>query len=110
MDASPLYREPFHQLEVTQRRDWKGTVSYCRRTEQPVKYYIIDFGLSRKFEPDGINPLANIIIGADNSVPEHQCFRKYRTANPFATDIYTAGSLFNEFFALMGCYAVPSWA
>ena len=81
------------------RRDWKGKAVYHQRTKHPVRYYIIDYGLSRKFAPEEDSPLANIIVGADKSVPEHQGFRGYQPSNPFSTDIYTAGNLVIEFFA-----------
>ncbi|VDC04962.1 unnamed protein product [Peniophora sp. CBMAI 1063] len=99
MDATPLYSAPFHPLDPSRRRDWSGKTEHCTRTERPVRYYIIDYGISRQFEGNEANPLVPTIIGADKSVPEHQGMRGFQPCNPFATDIYTAGNTVNEFFA-----------
>ncbi|VDC04965.1 unnamed protein product [Peniophora sp. CBMAI 1063] len=98
MDAGPLYPKPFHPSEPTRRRDWKGKARHYTRTERPVKYYIIDFGLSHKFEPDNTAPRIVPIIPGDKSVPEHQGMQEFEPSDPFATDIYTAGNLVNEWF------------
>ncbi|VDC04963.1 unnamed protein product [Peniophora sp. CBMAI 1063] len=98
MDSGPLYPVPFHPRKVTRRRDWKGKVRPYTRTERPVKYYIIDYGLSHRFKPDEPAPLIVPIIPGDKSVPEHQGMKEFEASDPFATDIYTAGNLVNEWF------------
>jgi hypothetical protein len=34
------------------KRGWSGRVLHFTRTQRPVKYYIIDFGLSRRYAAD----------------------------------------------------------
>ncbi|KZV77314.1 hypothetical protein PENSPDRAFT_621715 [Peniophora sp. CONT] len=97
MDAGPMYPAPFHPCDPTRRRDWKGKARHYTRTEKPVKYYIIDYGLSHKLEHDQ-SPFVLPIVGADKSVPEHQGEREAEPSDPFATDIYTAGNLVNVWF------------
>lgn len=97
MDAGPMYSHPFHPCDHTRRRDWKGKARPYTRTERPVRYYIIDYGLSHRLRPDE-QPLILPIVGADKSVPEHQGMREAELSDPFATDIYTAGSLVNAWF------------
>ncbi|KAJ7450715.1 kinase-like domain-containing protein, partial [Mycena galericulata] len=62
------------------------------RTECWPRYYIIDFGLSRQYDPaDGL-PFEDVIRGGDKSPPEH----KFVACNPFPTDIYFLGNLLKE--------------
>ncbi|TFK74314.1 hypothetical protein BDN72DRAFT_813212 [Pluteus cervinus] len=65
------------------------------RTQRPPRYYFIDFGLSRCFDPSDTNPLAEPIFGGDRTVPE---FKTNKGAfNPFQTDIYYIGNTIREF-------------
>ncbi|KAJ6611269.1 hypothetical protein B0H10DRAFT_1918894, partial [Mycena sp. CBHHK59/15] len=73
MDGTPLYPIPYHPVEQNMKRDFSGRVSHLTRTQRPVKYYITDFGLSRRYPPGVHAPLESIIVGGDKSVPE---FRK----------------------------------
>ncbi|TFY60098.1 hypothetical protein EVJ58_g5363 [Rhodofomes roseus] len=52
------------------KRDYSELVSHYTRTEKPPKYYYIDFGLSRRYNPDDGPPRALPIFGGDKSVPE----------------------------------------
>jgi hypothetical protein len=95
MDANPLYPIPYHPCETDMRRDFKGRVKHKTRTQRPVKYYLTDFGISRRYEPDNI-PLEVPILGGDKTVPEFQMSDEPR--NPFPTDIYYLGNLIREDF------------
>jgi hypothetical protein len=95
MDATPLYPIPYHPCVTTMRRDYKGKAKYKTRTQRPVKYYFIDFGLSRRYEPDVV-PLEDPIRGGDKTVPEFQNSDEPR--NPFPTDVYYLGNLIREDF------------
>lgn len=103
MDAGPMFPVPFHPCNRSRRRDWKGKVRPYTRTERPVKYYIIDYGLSHKFEPDDPTPLIIPIIPGDKSVPEYQDLKEFEPSDPFATDVYTAGNLVNVWFIQVYC-------
>ncbi|KAJ7276079.1 hypothetical protein B0H12DRAFT_1198951 [Mycena haematopus] len=72
------------------------------RTQRPVKYYFINFGLSRPHDPadapDG--PREAIILGEDKSPPEHKILNPlaYSFCDPFPTDIYFLGNLIRRHF------------
>ena len=100
MDATPLYPIPYHPMRRSRLRDfsdhgWFDPTHYTR-TERTVKYYIIDFGISRRYNPDDGPPLEDPIIGGDKSVPEFQV--SLEPCNPFPTDIYYLGSVIRNTF------------
>jgi hypothetical protein len=64
------------------------------RSECPPKYYFIDFGLSRRYDPKDGPPLEPIIRGGDKSVPEFQ--NSNAPCNPFPTDIYYMGNFIRQ--------------
>ncbi len=96
MDPMPLISEVPHPVwEHRSFVDPERRIKRRIRTDHPVRYYIIDFGLSRKFSP-GEPHVAPIVFGGDKSVPE------YKTApgdcDPFKVDIYHLGNMFREDF------------
>ncbi|TFY54998.1 hypothetical protein EVG20_g9481 [Dentipellis fragilis] len=101
MDATSMYPKPWHFVELNMRRDWKGKAKHYTRTERPVKYYYVDFGLSQHYKPEDIltwPPLTLPVHGADKTAPENRD-EKYETpCNPFATDIYYLGNLIRQSF------------
>ncbi|VDC07537.1 unnamed protein product [Peniophora sp. CBMAI 1063] len=104
MDASPLYIRPFHPSNPAKRRDWKGPVKaisrteYYNRTRKHVKYYFIDFGISKRYPAGSTASRELPIIPADKSVPEHQGALYHTPSNPFATDVYLLGNAIRERF------------
>lgn len=59
-----------------------------------MKYYFIDFGLSRRYEPMDGPPREHPIRGGDKSVPEFQPgVWKGELLDPFPTDIYYLGNM-----------------
>ncbi|KAJ6559503.1 hypothetical protein B0H10DRAFT_1175921 [Mycena sp. CBHHK59/15] len=52
MDGSSLYLVPFHPIRQHLKRDFSGKAPHLTRTQRPVKYYLTDFGLSRKYKPE----------------------------------------------------------
>ncbi|KAF9259072.1 hypothetical protein L218DRAFT_875614, partial [Marasmius fiardii PR-910] len=88
MDSRPLYDRPIHPGNPTMARDWSRKVRVFARTERPVKYYYIDFGLSEQ-QPEAREPG----YGGDTTVPE---FKRNEPADPFIVDIYRLGNLFRE--------------
>ncbi|KAL1661238.1 hypothetical protein GGF50DRAFT_129666 [Schizophyllum commune] len=104
MDASPLYTTPYHPIDQTRQRDFKGlaTASYTR-TQHPVRYYIIDFGLSVRY--DTLDPVEIPVLGGDKTVPEFKGddpSKRYgglsNLYNPFPTDVYCLGNWIREDF------------
>ncbi|KAG2051565.1 hypothetical protein BDR06DRAFT_983513 [Suillus hirtellus] len=97
MDAKDLYHEPYHPVQPHMKRDFSGYVKHFTRTQRPPKYYLIDFGLSRRYDATEENPLEYPIFGGDKTVPE---FQKNANVpmNPFPTDIYYLGNVIREQF------------
>ncbi|KIJ43923.1 hypothetical protein M422DRAFT_30733 [Sphaerobolus stellatus SS14] len=94
MDASAMYPKGFHA-----QRPWVlpepglPVAPWYHRTERPPKYYLIDFGISRRYNPGNGEPLEPVILGGDRTVPEFQGEGKYSPWNPFPTDIYYIGNV-----------------
>ena len=97
LDPHEMYPQLYHFVATHSTRDNRKDASYYSRTRRPPKYYWTDFGLSRQYDPDNVNPLEEPIIGGDRTVPEFQedpsIFR-----NPFHTDVYYLGNLIREDF------------
>lgn len=91
MDADPLFPHPYHPGNLKMRRDFKGRAQYYSRSHRPVRYYFIDFGLSRQYAADNPSPLELPIKGGDKSVPEHNDYTKAH--NPYFTDVYCLGNM-----------------
>jgi hypothetical protein len=96
IDASPLFPDGYHPQSVERTRDYKGTARHYTRTQRPPKYYFIDFGISRKYNPADRPPLEDPIWGGDRSVPEFR--RSLDPCDPFPTDVYYVGNLVREDF------------
>ncbi|KAJ7902316.1 kinase-like domain-containing protein [Mycena leptocephala] len=106
MDGQHLFPDGFHPQNPVYK---PGTPTFQKakhytRTQQPVKYYFIDFGLSSKFEP-GQDTRVHPLEGGDKTVPEFR-FReamrdptiKFYPLDPFPTDIYYLGNLIRTEF------------
>ena len=98
MDASAMYPASFHPVEMDRRREWKGKARHYTRTRRPPTYYLIDFGLSQRFDLRDGPALELPIKGGDKTAPEHQGDNYDIPCDPFATDIYYLGSLICEKF------------
>lgn len=92
MDGT-MYPEGWHPLWRSRRADLhpKLPLKVYTRRQRPPKYYLIDFGLSRRYSPEDQWPLEEIIKGGDRSVPEFQ--GSGEPCNPFPTDIYYVGNM-----------------
>ncbi|KAJ7267694.1 kinase-like domain-containing protein [Mycena haematopus] len=98
MDGAHLYPRGFHPQEQNYTPDYKSkNPPHYTRTRLPVKYYFIDFGLSRRYDPWPASgpPLEPIILGGDKSPPEHS---QAGDCDPFPTDIYFVGNLIRRHF------------
>ena len=93
LDPSGMYPNGFHPIQINRRRDFRGRAKRFTRTFRPTRYYLIDFGLSRRYSSR--NALDQPIRGGDKSAPEH---RVGNLCNPFHTDIYYLGNLLRERF------------
>lgn len=97
MDPRNMYPKLYHPAATSRSRDFKHNAKCYTRTARPTKYYITDFGLSRRYSPDEKNPLELIIRGGDRSVPEFQGDPSV-PINPFPTDVYYLGNMIRMSF------------
>jgi serine/threonine protein kinase len=100
MEGKHIYPDGFHPVEKSRKRDYSGRAKHFTRTQRPPKYYLIDFGLSRRFSPDDRDPGARPIMGGDKSVPEIVNYQS-GTLNPFHTDIYYIGNMVRTDFIMV---------
>jgi len=84
-----MYPDGFHHFLVVDKPDLSGTAKFYTRTQRPSKYFIIDFGMSRRYEPGDDSPLEPTIL-PDGKTEALQ--------NPFQVDVYLAGNLVRERF------------
>ncbi|KAH9839152.1 uncharacterized protein C8Q71DRAFT_846812 [Rhodofomes roseus] len=100
MDATPMYtKKLWHPLVPSFTRDFSGLSSHCsRRAERAPRYFYIDFGLSRKYNPADGPPQELPVFGGDRTVPEFQDDGYDVPADPFRTDIYYLGNLMRTTF------------
>ena len=61
-----------------------------------MRYLLIDFGLSRRYDPTNGLPLDLFVRGGDKSAPEHQ--DGVTLCNPFPTNVYHHGNVIREDF------------
>jgi hypothetical protein len=91
MDASPMFPNFHHPVKNMKNFEFTGPAKYYQRTARPVKYIIIDFGISRRYEPSDKPPLEYLIRGGNKTLPESRL--GIDPCDPFAADIYYIGSL-----------------
>lgn len=96
MDPRPLYPELYHFASIRANRDMSGTARNYTRTRKPVRYFFIDFGLSRRHNPAKGPPRSWPIWGADRTVPEFH--KSLDPCDPFPTDVYYLGNVIKTVF------------
>ncbi|GBE80574.1 predicted protein [Sparassis crispa] len=96
MDPKPLYPRLYHPQSDLQSLKMGKLAKHYTRTARPTRYYFIDFGLSRKYNPDDGPPREDPIWGGDKTVPEFQTSDD--PCDPFPTDIYYLGNMIREDF------------
>jgi hypothetical protein len=94
MDGSEMYPNSWHPSEQSYSRDYRGKAKHYTRTQRPPKYYLIDFGLSRRYEAGQVAPREIPLLGGDSTVPEFQ--NSNAPHDPFPTDIYYVGNMMKE--------------
>jgi hypothetical protein len=97
-DPSGMYPDLYHPVRPEKRRDFNGKATHYSRTQRPPKYYLIDFGLSRRYEDDISTVVEPVIVGGDRTAPEHAEDRGATPCNPFQTDVYYIGNMVREEF------------
>ena len=94
LDPSRMYPKSFHPMVIGRTRDFHGKVKGRTRTRCSPRYFLIDLGLSRQYDPANGPPLETPLRGGDKSAPEHQDMET--PCNPFPTDVYYLGNLVRE--------------
>ncbi len=92
LDPSNMYPKSFHPAEISRSKDFRRKAKWYTRTRRPTKYVLIDFGLSRRYDPTNGPPLDKPYRGGDKSAPELQ--ERVTPCNPFPTDVYYLGNLY----------------
>jgi hypothetical protein len=97
MNALPLYDSPPHPYAIRKTRDFSAEAkARSTRTCTPVKYYFVDFGLSRRYNPEDGQPLELPRWGGDKSVPEF--LAADTPCDPFPVDVYCLGNVIRQSF------------
>ena len=94
LDPINMYPNSFHPVKMERSRDFRSQAKRYSRTRRPSRYLLIDFGLSRRYDPANGPPLDQPIHGGDKSAPELQDGKTQY--NPFPTDVYYLGNLVRE--------------
>jgi hypothetical protein len=94
LDPSNMYPNSFHPADIERSKDFRRKAKRYSRTRRPSRYLLIDFGLSRRYDPANGPPLDEPIHGGDKSAPELQDGQT--PYNPFPTDVYYLGNLVRE--------------
>lgn len=92
MDGS-MFPDGWHPCDDEMDPTFTKDARFYSRSRRPPKYYFIDFGISRHYEPGHGPILEPPIRGGDKSVPE---FTSGAPCDPFATDIYYLGNFIRE--------------
>lgn len=96
VDPKHMWLEPYHIMAPSMNRAYTGQVKDpYTRTARPPKYYIIDFGISRRYSPDDLHPQETLAEGGDRTIPEFQ--NGHTPHDPFAVDIYCVGNVIRKF-------------
>ncbi|KAJ8520793.1 hypothetical protein ONZ45_g2432 [Pleurotus djamor] len=77
MDARHLSSRRYHPFQPSSRLDMDGRSTFATRTSKPVRYYLADFGLSRRYSAEDRPPTEDVIVGGDKSVPEFETMDAY---------------------------------
>jgi hypothetical protein len=91
-----MFPQGFHPLVQNDAPDFSKSAKHLTRTQHPPKYYLLDFGISRRYNPANGPPLELPIEGGDKTVPEFQTSND--ACDPFPTDVYYLGNLIRREF------------
>ena len=96
LDPTNMYPDSFHPVDMSRSKDFRHKVKGYSRTRRPTRYLLIDFGLSRRYDPADGPPLEEPLHGGDSTAPEHQDGKT--PCNPFPTDVYYLGNLVRRYY------------
>ncbi|KAJ7144698.1 kinase-like domain-containing protein [Mycena filopes] len=106
MDGQHLFPDGFHPRFQVLSPDRRRRAKHYTRTQRPVKYYLIDFGISTAFKP-GEAHIATQILGRDRTVPEFIRIEDLPDTpasallhDPFPVDVYYIGNTIRREFLI----------
>jgi serine/threonine protein kinase len=105
LDPSNMFPESFHPAAIDRSKDFRRKAKWHSRTRRPTRYLLIDFGLSRRYDPANGPPLDIPIRGGDKTAPEHE--DRATQYNPFPTDVYYLGNLAREYYMQVYAFFSP---
>jgi len=105
LDPSNMYPESFHLADNRRSKDFRREAKWYSQTRRPTRYLLIDFGLSRRYDPANGPPLENPPRGGDKSAPDHQDMNT--PCNPFPTDVYYLGNMVREDIMQVNTFVFP---
>ncbi|KLO13853.1 hypothetical protein SCHPADRAFT_852018 [Schizopora paradoxa] len=99
MDAPSIFPRGFHPTNIATDRGGVFSITTIPRYKAtgPIRYYLIDFGISRIYEPDE----EHLYIGddgADRDIPELSDDVAY---DPFRADVFILGNILKKHFIPM---------
>ena len=94
MESGKMFPEGYHHRKDLRKPDLSGPAKFYTRTQRPSKYFIIDFGMSRRYECDNNSPMELTITE-----------KGVQLQNPFQVDIYLAGELVRQGFLDVSQYS-----
>ncbi|KAK0454495.1 hypothetical protein EV421DRAFT_1757217 [Armillaria borealis] len=106
LDASELYPEGFSPVNPWLVPNHSGLekAKHITRIQCWPRYYLIDFGISRRYDPSNVPPMEPPISGGDKHPPEHSIITVnppwVDSCNPFPTDVYYLGSMLKRIFSV----------
>ena len=105
MDGTPLYPLGHHPVRRNRTLDVIDEAKPLSRTDHPVRYYYIDFGLSECLPPSSSSLVVGD-VGRDAEVPELSSTVPY---DGYKADIYALGNLFyKELVQVRSCGSLIS--
>ncbi len=110
LDYTRLYPHGFHPTLEFMTLDFKGFAKHTTRTRCWPRYYLIDFGRSRRYSPDAV-PFEVTVPPLNSNrktlLPE-QGGNTPRRYNPFPVDIFRLGHMLTSHCAVVGLESCAS--
>ncbi|KAJ3004551.1 hypothetical protein NUW54_g4764 [Trametes sanguinea] len=89
MDASALFPQGFHPDMDYKLPDMSAPAPVLSRSVAPVRYYLIDFGISTRLTPD----MPRLVVGRDGLDQEPPELSNTVPYDPFKLDVFLIGNL-----------------
>jgi hypothetical protein len=70
LDPTNMYPDSFHPIAIRRSKDFRRKVTGYSWTQRPTRYLLIDFRLSRQYDPANSPPLDDPLHGGDRSAPD----------------------------------------